>query len=75
MGGVLRLRCHLVVEILNFEPFVTRVTDVEATVKGVNILFIPVMHANLFLIHSRDQHFLSYWNWIKKTGSKVGRNT
>ena len=32
MGGVLRLRCHLVVEILNFEPFVTRVTDLDATV-------------------------------------------
>ena len=37
-GGVLRaildLRPHLVVDILNFEPIVTRVTNIDATVKG-----------------------------------------
>ena len=36
-GGVFRaifdLRPHLVVNIINFEPFVTRVIDMDATVK------------------------------------------
>ena len=36
-GGIFRaifdLRPHLVVDIFNFEPFVTRVTDMDATVK------------------------------------------
>ena len=31
--AVFDLRLHLVVDILNFESFVTRVTDVDATVK------------------------------------------
>ena len=31
--AVFDLRPHLVVDILNFEPFVMRVTDMEATVK------------------------------------------
>ena len=39
-GGVFRaifdLRLHLVVDILNFEPFVTRVTDMDAAVKIQN---------------------------------------
>ena len=31
--AIFDLRPHLVVDILNFEPFVTRVTDMNATVK------------------------------------------
>ena len=40
-GGVFRaifdLRPHLVVDIVNFEPFVTRVTDMDATVKETHL--------------------------------------
>ena len=31
--AIFDFRLHLVVDILNFEPFVTRVTDMDATVK------------------------------------------
>ena len=33
--AIFDLRPHLVVDILNFEPFVTRVTDIDGTVKSL----------------------------------------
>ena len=43
LGGVFRaifdLRPHLVIVILNLEPFVTRVIDMDATVKRLSYIF------------------------------------
>ena len=36
------LSLYLVVDILTFEPFVTRVTDMDATVKLLNNIFIGI---------------------------------
>ena len=41
--AIFGLRPHLVVDILNFEPFVTRLTDMDATVKLIIGTFLVNM--------------------------------
>ena len=42
--AIFDLRLHLVVDILNFEPFVTRVKNLDATVKEKSQILVELMN-------------------------------